>query len=286
MKSLLVPIEECNGLQAQLATALIVARRFSAHIDGVAPRSIFGPYVFGDGMSAAATSALESFEQEEQLRAERAKTAFRDFMRGEEVAWGDPMKPSDQATAEWLGDVAAGGEAIGQIARLYDLIVLARPVANEPVPRLALLETVLFECGRPLLVVPPALPASAEQMGKVVLIPWNGSTESARAITFSAPFLAKAERVVVQAMEGASVAGPTAGEVVVSLRRASIPAEESTVRAGTRSIGEAILEEADRIGADLLVKGAYTHSRLRQMIFGGATSHLLTEAKVPVLLAH
>ncbi len=297
MKSILVPIEECPGLRAQLATALGVARRFSGHIDGVAPRSIFGPYVFGDGMSAAATSALESFEQEEQVRAQRAQTAFRDFMREQEVAWGDPMKPSDQATAEWLAEIASGGEAIGQLARLYDLTVLARPVANEPVPRLALLETVLFECGRPILVVPPEMPrwpkgtpdeapGATGHLGDVILIPWNGSTESARAITFAQPFLAGAKRVVVQAMVGGSVAGPTAGEVVVSLLRANIPAEESTVRSGARSIGEAILEEADRVGADLLVKGAYTHSRLRQMIFGGATSHLLTEAKVPVLLAH
>ena len=286
MKSILVPIEECAGLRAQLATALTVARRFNAHIDGVAPRSIFGPYVFGDGMSAAATSALESFEQEEQLRAERAQAAFREFMREQAVAWGDPMKPSDQATAEWLAEIASGGEAIGQLARLYDLTVLARPVANEPVPRLALLETVLFECGRPLLVVPPKMPEAEQTIGKVVLIPWNRSTESARAITFAQPFLAGAERVVVQAMEGSSVAGPSAGEVVVSLRRASVPAEEATVRSGARSIGEAILEEAERIGADLLIKGAYTHSRLRQMIFGGATSHLLTEAPVPVLLAH
>ena len=286
MKSLLVPIEECVGLRAQLETALIVAGRFCGHIDGVAPRSIFGPYVFGDGMSAAATSALESFEQEEQLRAERAQTAFRDFMRDREVAWGDPLKPCDHATAEWLSDVASGGEAVGQLARLYDLTVLARPVANEPVPRLALLETVLFECGRPILVVPPEIPESAERMGEVILVPWNGSTESARAITFAQPFLAGAKRIVVQAMEGASVAGPTAGEVVQALKRAGLPAEESTVRSGARSIGEAILEEAGRIGADLLIKGAYTHSRLRQMIFGGATSHLLTEAKVPVLLAH
>jgi nucleotide-binding universal stress UspA family protein len=283
IKSILVPVEDGAGLQAQLATALLVAASSGAHIDGAAPRAVFGAYVFSDGMSAATTTALESFEQDETARVERMQAAFREFMREPDVAWGDPLKPSTRPTADWLHEIAPGDEAIGQLARLYDLTVLARPLSDAPVPRAALLETVLFEGGRPILVAPPEAPAS---LGEVVLVAWNGSTESARAITFAQPFLGRAKRVVVLAVEGGSVPGPNVGEVERALCRAGIAAEASGVRPEGRPVGEVILAEAAKMGADLLVKGAYTHSRLRQMIFGGATSHILSEAKLPVLLAH
>ena len=282
MKSILVPAEEGAGLVGQLTTALLAAVG-GGHIDGVAPRSVMGAYVFAEGMSVAATSALDSFEQEEDGRAERAATAFRDFMNARGVAWGDPLGASDEPSADWLAETAAGDEAIGQLARLYEVTVLARPVADAPVPRLALLETVLFESGRPVLVAPPEAP---ERLGEVILVAWNGSTESARALTYAQPLLARAKKVVVLTVEGGSVAGPNAGEVERALVRAGVAAEVTGARPEGRSVGETILAEAEAAGADLLVKGAYTQSRLRQMIFGGATSHILAKASLPVLMAH
>ncbi len=283
MNSVLVPVEDCPGLPAQLATALLLAKRFNSHIDGVAPRALISAYGFADAMSAAAATTLEIFEQEEAARAERAEIAFRDFMRERKLAWGDPLTPSDRPTAEWLGEVPSGDDTIGQLARLYDVTVLARPVADADVPRSALLEAVLFDCGRPVLMAPPTAPKA---LGEVVLVAWNGSTESARAVTFAEPLLSRASRVVVLAVEGGSVPGPSAEEVERSLCRAGIPAESLTVHSQDASIGEVILAQAAKTGADLLVKGAYTHSRLRQMIFGGATKHILNTAELPVLMAH
>ncbi len=283
MKSILVPVEDCESLQAQLATALVIAARFGSHIDGAAPRAVFNTYALGEGVSAAATTLLDSVEQEETARSERARAEFREFMRTHKVAWGDPMKPSNQPTAELLNELEPGDEVIGQLARLYDVAVLARPIPKSAVPRPALLETVLFESGRPIVVAPPAGP---EKVGEMVVIAWNGSTESARTVTFARPFLDQAARVVVLTVEGGSVPGPSAADVEAALRRSGIAAEASNIQPDGRTTGEAILEEATKLGADLLVKGAYTHSRLRQMIFGGATSHILSEAEIPVLMAH
>lgn len=283
MKSILVPIEDCPSLRAQLETSLLIAARFGSHIDGVAPRAVFNTYALGEGVSAAATTLLDSVEQEEAARSERARAEYRAYMRERSVAWGDPMKPSAQPTAELLGEPDSGDEAIGQLARLYDVAVLARPLPKAPVPRPALLETVLFESGRPIIVAPPQAP---KQIGEVVVVAWNGSTESARTLTFARPFLERAKRTVVLTVEGGNVPGPSAAEVEATLNRAGIAAEASSVRPEGRSTGEAILAEAAKHQADLLVKGAYTHSRLRQMIFGGATSHILSEAEIPVLMAH
>ena len=147
------------------------------------------------------------------------------------------------------------------------------------------LETVLFESGRPVLIAPPTVPQS---IGRTVVIAWNGSTETARAIVSALPFIQTAERVIMLTIEGALFPGPTGEEIADNLRRHGITVEIAH-SPGIRSPGAAgtmILQEATRLGSDLLIKGAYTQRRLRQKIFGGATSLILQEAQLPVLMAH
>ena len=283
MKSILVPIEDCASLNAQLSAAVLVARQFAGHVDGVAPFKALNAYAVADGGVGISTVMLESFEQDQRDRIDKAQKIFRTFMRDRKISWGSPLKPANRPTADWLEERDGGDQAIGQLARLYDVTVMARQISGTSLPRGDLLETVLFESGRPILIVPPNAPTS---LGKTIVIAWNGSTESARAITFSEPFLRQAERVFVLTIEGGAVAGPDARDVERSLLRAGISAEARDVQPADRSIGEAILAQADQLGADLLVKGAYTHSRLRQMVFGGATNHILAEANLPVLMVH
>ena len=119
-----------------------------------------------------------------------------------------------------------------------------------------------------------------------MLIAWNGSTETARAIGFAMPILKRARQVSVLSVEGAGVPGPTSEEVVDYLRRNGVAADALAVSRGTWSVGEAILAKAAELGCDLLIKGAFTQSRLRQMMFGGATRHIIGEAELPVFMAH
>jgi nucleotide-binding universal stress UspA family protein len=123
-------------------------------------------------------------------------------------------------------------------------------------------------------------------LGENIVIAWNCSTETARTVAFGMPYLKQAKQVVVLTVEGGTVPGPTGEEVAQHLRRNAIPATARTAAANGRSIGQAMLAEALALGADLMFKGAYTQSRLRQMIFGGATDHILTAATLPVFFAH
>ena len=100
------------------------------------------------------------------------------------------------------------------------------------------------------------------------------------------PLLARARTVTVLSVEGWGVPGPRGSELAACLARSGIPATARTVPRTQRSPGEAVLEECTRSGADLLVKGAYTQSRLRQLMFGGATRHVLANAQLPVVMAH
>jgi nucleotide-binding universal stress UspA family protein len=148
---------------------------------------------------------------------------------------------------------------------------------------MTMIETALFESGRPVLIAPPDPP---RQIGDVVVIAWNGSTETARTVAFALPLLEQAERVVVLTVEGWMVPGPSGEQLAHYLRANGIAAEPLGVPAGRRNNGEMVLANAAALGCDLLVKGAYTQSRLRQMIFGGATAHILARAEMPVLMAH
>ncbi len=145
------------------------------------------------------------------------------------------------------------------------------------------LESALFDSGRPVLIAPPASPRS---LGRNVLIAWNRSTEQARTTAFAMPLLRGAEKVTICTVEGGTVAGPSGEQLARSLQMNGIAAETITLPAGKRNAGEVILAKAEELGCDLVVKGAYTQSRLRQMIFGGATRHILAKATVPVLMAH
>jgi nucleotide-binding universal stress UspA family protein len=165
----------------------------------------------------------------------------------------------------------------------FDLIVVGRPLQGAPVPSMHTLESALFESGRPILITPPAPPKS---MGESIVISWNGSTETARTISFAMPFLQQAAKVSVVSIVDDMVPGPSGQDIVRHLRRNGIPATAVDAKLNKRDIGEAMLGEAMVQGADLIVKGAYTHSRLRQMIFGGATSYMLANTEVPIIMAH
>jgi nucleotide-binding universal stress UspA family protein len=145
------------------------------------------------------------------------------------------------------------------------------------------LEAALFDSGRPVLMAPPSPPKS---VGETVLIHWNASTETARCILFAMPLLRKAKRVMLLAVEGAIAPGPSIKDAQGHLEANGVAATEKTVTGRGHKPGEVILAEAAAMGADLLIKGAYTQSRLRQMIFGGATNHILSAAELPVFLAH
>ena len=122
--------------------------------------------------------------------------------------------------------------------------------------------------------------------GVAIVIAWNNSTETARTVAFAMPLLARASSVTIVAVRGWGVPGPSADELCRHLVRNGIAATARTIEPDHRSPGEVVLDECAAAGADLLVKGAYTQSRLRQLIFGGATRHIMMHAKIPVILAH
>jgi nucleotide-binding universal stress UspA family protein len=215
----------------------------------------------------------------------QAEELFRSFMErhGVQRQATEASPPPGAVSWTWHAEAPSGHDFVGSYGRVFDIVVLARPGEEWQSPSMVTLESALFESGRPVLIAPPTSPAS---LGTHVLIAWNRSTEQARATAFAMPLLRLAERVTILTVEGATVAGPSGAEMARSLAMNGIAADTLTISPGKVSAGETILKKATELGCDLIVKGAYTQSRLRQMIFGGTTRHILANAKLPVLMAH
>jgi nucleotide-binding universal stress UspA family protein len=278
MRAILVPTATHDRMNAVLETALLAARRFDGYLEGFAIRPLITEYVPVD-MVGGLTWTRDDISDEQSVRVSRE--TFERFMveRGVTRYGG-----AAGLGFGWLENAAAGDTFVSSHARVFDMTVLGRPISGQAEPSMATLEAVLFESGRPILIAPPTPPS---RLGETIAIAWNGSTETARATAFAMPFLRQAGRVVILTVEGGPLhEGPTGEQLARSLRLNGVAAEASIVRADRRSLGEAFLRASASLGVDLLVKGAYTQSRLRQMIFGGTTSYILAEATVPVFMAH
>jgi nucleotide-binding universal stress UspA family protein len=278
MKTILVPTEDNSAMQSALETALLLARRYDSYVEGFALRWSTGDFAAFDptGGIPLEIDKLAAARMEKQ-----ARKIFESFMQGHNV-------PRFAAKAEalsfgWLDDAPQREDFVGSYGRVFDVIVMSRPGANETFVHRRALDTGLFESGRPILLAPPAPPT---QIATNVLIAWNRSTEQARATALAMPLLQKANRVtVLTVIGGTEVPGPSAEQLIHYLQRNGIAAESMRVGLDGKNTGQAILAAIQSLDCDLLIKGAYTQSRLRQMIFGGATRHVLENAEIPVLFA-
>jgi nucleotide-binding universal stress UspA family protein len=278
MKTILVPIESHEAIRPTLETALMLARRFDSYVEGFALRFRVNEFVAVD---MAGAIPLESLRDENLEEARRARQLFESFMQ--ERAVPRAAAGATQFSYGWLDDAPEGEGVVGSYGRVFDVIAIGRPEPKAIGLQVRALESGLFESGRPVLLAPPM---PLRTFGTNVLIAWNCSTEQARTTALAMPLLQKASRVVVLTVQGGTVPGPTGEQIARSLRRHGVPAEPITVAPQGRSTGEVILAQAASLRSDLLIKGAYTQSRLRQMMFGGATRHILGNATLPVLMAH
>ncbi|HYV71723.1 MAG TPA: universal stress protein [Pseudolabrys sp.] len=279
MKTILALMEKHDGMQSMLETALLLARRYGSYVEGVPLRWATPDLPLGDIVVAF---PVEHYGREIAAEAQRARRTFETFMQKNNVPRSTTRTTS--LSFGWLNEPPGDETFVGNYGRAFDVIVMNRPDANSSVLYHRVLESALFESGRPLLLCPPSPPGN---IGTNVLIAWNGSTEQARAVALSMPLLERAERVTVLTVTGGTgVPGPSAEQMIRYLQRNDVPSESLTVALDGKNTGEAILSAAQTLACDLLIKGAFTQSRLRQMIFGGATQHVMAAATLPVLLAH
>lgn len=273
-KTLLVPVDGRARSARSVDVACRLAGAFDAHVVGlfVEPSIRMPAMAFGEAFVAEIGDLALRAAQE---LAANAKTNF------EQAVAATGVNKVEFRSAG--GDRAA---AVALHARYADLVVINQTDANEPGAS-HFADSVLMSLNRPALLVPHA--GNIKSLGDNVLVCWNASAESARAVTDALPFLKRASKVTVMAVEGKPTAnghGERPGaDIALFLSRHGVRAEVMPTPSGGIDIGNVILSRAFDQGADLVVMGAYSHPRLRQMVLGGATRTILESMTVPVLMS-
>lgn len=286
IKSILVPLSEPRLAKSSFKAAVTVAKRFTAHIEALHvrpdPRNIAAGYM-GEAMSAGMIEELIANTEKRAIEtARKTRAAFDAACAVDKIKYAEKPSRANAVTASWREEVGYEDQWLRTAGRLADLIVLERPTAEIDVGARLSLEAALMDTGRPLLVVPPKVPAA---IGTNIAIAWNGSTESARAVGAASPFLATAKKVtILSASEpGASDYDPEGLQSLLGWHGISAKVEKVRTRG---DIGKALLAAAEKAGANLVVMGAYSHSRVRELILGGVTRHVLASTDLPIFMAH
>jgi nucleotide-binding universal stress UspA family protein len=286
LRKLLLPLTGTAAGEAALATAALVARAWSAHVTALHVRvdSRDVAPLAGEGLSGAMIEEMmTATERESGERASAVRALFDRFTAAEGIVVGDPVGHTTPrvATASFASITGREEDLVAQLARLADLTIVPHPEAGEDISSSDALHAVLFDSGRPVLIAPRVAPAS---IGTRICIGWNGTAESAAAVHAAIPWMQRAQAVRILSADEYQRRGPAAPELAAYLDLHDIRAEIATFRPVDREVGAGLLGAAREFGADLLAMGAYSHSRLRQLILGGVTRHVLEKSAIPVMM--
>lgn len=273
IRSILAVADGGTTTQATLETAVTAAKRFGAALDVLHVMADVNSVVpvIGEGMSGAMVEQLmAAMAQTISSRAARAREAYQ------------KVSTAADAKLSWREITGREADVVAAAGRLTDLIVIGRPSGEAEAPLAATLDAALFDTGRPVLV---ASPTAARVVASRVALAWNGSAQAARVVAAALPILEMADHVTVLTV-GTIDSVATAQDLIAYLGRHDVSASHDSIASGGASTGATLLAHAEQSRADLLVMGAYGHSRLREMILGGATRDVLSAAGIPVLMAH
>ncbi len=283
LKDLLVHLDPYPRCTVRLGIAAALARRFNASLTGVQAIDLPSAEFFYGAALPLVAGGLDRAVDEMRARAVAVaapvEAEFRERLRLDGLDGGYRLVEGNPPATVALH------------ARYADLTVLGQVnpyVPHEGVGWDATVVTTVMSSGRPVLVVPFAGEFSG--VGDRVLVAWNASREAARAVNDALPILEQASMVTVLAVNPRHGIGGhgdvPAADIALHLARHRVRAEAAHTVAKDIPDGEALLSYAADIGADLIVAGAYGHSRAREMVVGGVTRTLLGEMTVPVFLSH
>lgn len=277
-KTILVHLDQGPRGAVRLESAFRLAGTFDAHLVG-----LFALSAARIPSYALAEAGAPLIEAHDRIRAESSRKA--------EAVFRAAITRNTGIKAEWRASERDALEAVRLNARYSDLVVIGqRERGAEYDTGLApdFVEELVLSAGRPVLLVPYV--GRFAETGRHVLVAWNAGREAARAVVDALPLLARAETVNVMVFDPhkrpADHGDIPGADIGLYLSRHGVKVSVSQQRSGDEHVGEQILSRAADAGADLIVMGAYGHSRMRELVLGGATRTLLDSMTVPVLMSH
>ena len=286
IKSLLVPMNAVQSDRSTLDLALAVGRPTHAHIRALFVRSDPRDAALYGGFGAEAVGIgriMDQIEKEGDEASKRAHEAFETWCARNDISEFKKARAGERVTADWRDETGNADLLIPRVGGLVDLIVETGLYDAKLPLEQTTIEASLFGSGRPVLVAPKVLPRALDAGA---LIAWNGSREANRAVGAALDLLAGQKKVSIYSAPETGRTAANPAELIEFLAWHGIAAQRVAATKGAKSIGADLLDIASRERTSLLVMGAYTHGRFREMVLGGVTAHVLRAAKLPVLLAH
>ncbi|MDC8011672.1 universal stress protein [Tahibacter soli] len=268
MQDILLPLTDAYDRNAACVYAAELAAGLGASLTALYAVQPFlgGPAFNSPGVIAEAVGYL----LEQRKAAVEGAAPFLDWAQRRGVA-----------RALWETSDAPFARAVAAAASWHDIVVLQADADTET-GRAAMLGEVLLTCGRPCIVVRGAASAPPRR----IAVAWNGSVECVRAVQSSLGLLLRADEVVLLQSEPSERTASQLPRIDTYLKRHGVRPTYHPHKIGDRTPGESLLQAAQAAGADLMVMGAYGHSRFSEWVLGGATRHVLEEARLPVYLRH
>jgi nucleotide-binding universal stress UspA family protein len=277
IKDLVVSLSVAPERDPAAEFALSVARAFSARVVGIAFQSDpITPTALVDSMPPP-PDLIESLRMESERAAKAAANRFNDAAQLASVPF---------ETRIVTATVAGAANRFAEIARRFDLAVVAQAQADAVGPEALIVEQALFDSGRPVLVVPyiQTAPFKADR----VMLCWDGSRPAARAAGDAMPILSRAQVVEVFTIASGKLKSDEfpGADIAEHLAQHGLNVKVTRTVSGDVDVANVILSHAADSGANLIVMGGYGHSRLRELILGGATRGILASMTVPTLMSH
>ena len=273
-KRIMVPLNGMDDAGQALRLAFDLGQRFEAEVIGLhaaTETSSALPYM-GESMSGALLdNMVAALEKESAARQQAAQAAL------------DEARQAVSGNGQLMVRKGAEDDMLAQYGRLADLVVVARGASDTALSESPTMQAAIMNTGRPVLVAPPE---RAGTVARNIVVAWNGSAQAARALGAAMPLLSQADTVTLLQIDEGSGEGPPIEDAVDYLAAHGCQAKALTQPHGHGSIGDDLLLAAHNQGADLLVMGAYSHNRIRELVFGGATLEALLDATIPVLMMH
>ncbi len=285
IRTILVPLYGDGADAACLAAAADIAQAMAAHVTALFcesdPSELLQSVPGWEAGAISSMTLMKSLQERAEAQRKAADRSFSEWLTRSQARFATSPDGQHGATAELIVASGRPTSVIHDYAVVADLVTTTIADRGE-LNRTGVLETTLFDSGRPVLAVPATTPA--KMFAAPVAVAWNYSAEAARALNAALPIIeARGEAVVLLAGHHEDEAA--ARRVVAYLAWHGVKA--SAIRLGQAGRPpELVAAKVRELGAGLLVMGAYSHTRAREFVFGGMTRYMLESAQVPLLLAH
>lgn len=284
VRKFLLPLSSPGCGEVALHTALLLTKKWNAHLQVLHIRTNtreIAPLA-SEGMSGAMIDEMiTAAETESNARAQSLMKLFTQVTGEHGVRTGEPVFGVEAPSASFESVIGSEEEIIAHQARISDLTIVPHPAAHEDLAAADALHAVLFDSGRPVMLSPITRPHS---IGRRIAVAWNGMSNSASALGSAMPYIRQAEAVRVLTSPEYSRRGPNAEEAVAYIAHQGVTADIGQFSAIDREVGAGLLRAAADFQADLMSMGAYSTSRLRQLILGGVTRYVLEHSDLPVIM--